>query len=283
MPEITLSVGAIEYQDSGGSGSPIVFLHGFLMDPSMWDAVIRELRGAYRCLAPTLPLGAHRRALPDADLSLTGIARLVIEFLQRLDLQDVTLVGNDTGGALTQLVIAEQPPQVARAVLASCEAFDNMPPGLPGRTLALAAKLPPRAFGAFMQQLRLRPVRRLPLAFGWLTKYGDATTAGWIQPVLTQPEIRADAVRAVRAASDHSVMEEAAQRLGGFERPVLVVWAKQDKVMPPEHGRRLVEALPNARLEEVDDSYTLIALDQPQTLARLIADFAGTSVSRSKH
>ena len=272
---VELSAGTMEYRDSGGAGAPIVFLHGFLMDPSLWDRVISELGPAHRCLAPTLPLGAHRRPLrADADLSLPGIARLVEEFLDALDLEGVTLVGNDTGGAITQLVMGRGSPRVARAVLASCEAFDNMPPGLPGRTLALSGKLPPRLFGLFMQQLRIRPVRRLPLAFGWLTKRGDRAAAGWIEPVLRQPEIRRQAVKAIRAATaEPGVMQEAARHLEGFDRPVLVVWASEDRVMPLEHGRCLAQVLPHASLVEVADSYTLTALDQPARLAALISGF----------
>jgi pimeloyl-ACP methyl ester carboxylesterase len=178
-----------------------VLLHGLMMDASLWDGVIADLSADYRCVAPTLPLGAHRQAMKaEADLSLPGIARLVREFLDRLDLQDVTLVGNDTGGAILQLLIGDGAPRVGRIVLASCEAFDNFPPGLTGKTLALTGKLPPRVCGMFMQQMRLRALRRLPIAFGWLTMRGDAATARWMKPVLQQPEIRRDTVCVLRAA-----------------------------------------------------------------------------------
>jgi pimeloyl-ACP methyl ester carboxylesterase len=108
--EIELSAGTIEYEDTGGDGPAIVLLHGLLMDASLWDAVIAALSVDHRCVAPTLPLGSHRHAMhADADLSLPGIARLVAEFLYRLDLREVTLVGNDTGGALVQLLICDGP------------------------------------------------------------------------------------------------------------------------------------------------------------------------------
>jgi pimeloyl-ACP methyl ester carboxylesterase len=214
----------------------------------------------------------------DADLSLPGIARLVTEFLDRLDLQDVTLVGNDTGGALVQLLMCDGAARVGRVVLASCDAFDNFPPGLTGKTLVLAGKLPPRMFGLFMQQMRLRALRRLPVAFGWLTKRGDAATARWMKPVMKQPEIRRDAVRMLRAAfADTSLLLAAAECLPGFDRPALVVWATGDRVMPPEHGRRLADLLPQARLVEVEDSYTLIPLDQPARLAQIIREFTFTA------
>ncbi|OLB66008.1 MAG: alpha/beta hydrolase [Actinobacteria bacterium 13_2_20CM_2_72_6] len=275
MPEIELSAGTIAYEDTGGTGPTVVLLHGLMMDASLWDGVVAELRADHRCVVPTLPLGAHRTAMrPDADLSLRGVARLVTELLDRLDLTDVTLAGNDTGGALVQLIMADGPARVGRVVLASCDAFDNFPPGLTGKTLVLTGKLPPALFGLFMQQLRLRPVRRLPIAFGWLTRRGDAATARWLTPVLTRRDIRRDTVRVLRAAAaERGIMLDVARRLPGFDRPALVVWASADRVMPPGHGRRLAGILPQGRLVEVADSYTLIPLDQPAWLARTIREF----------
>ena len=279
MTKIELSAGPIEYTDTGGDGPALVLVHGLMMDASLWEGCIAELAADYRCLAPTLPLGAHRQPMhADADLSLPAIARLVAEFLDRLDLRDVTLIGNDTGGALVQLAMCDGAARVGRVVLASCDAFDNFPPGLTGKTLMLAGKLPPRPFGMFMQQMRLRAIRRLPIAFGWLTRRGDAATARWMRPVLTQPEIRRDTVRTLRAAgADTQLLVRAAECLPGFSRPALVVWASEDRVMPPEHGRRLAELLPHGRLVEVDDSYTLIPLDQPARFAQIIREFARTS------
>ncbi|MFD8214510.1 alpha/beta fold hydrolase [Streptomyces sp. NPDC059697] len=273
--EIELSAGTVAYRDTGGDSPVLVLLHGLMMDASLWDATITELAADHRCVAPTLPLGAHRHGMrADADLSLPGVARLVAEFLDRLDLRDVVLVGNDTGGALVQLMMGDGAARVAGVVLVSCDAFDNYPPGLTGRTLVLSGKLPPRLFGMFMQQMRLRPLRRMPVAFGWLTLRGDAATARWIRPVLERPEIRRDAVRALRAAAaDTGLLLAAAERLPGFDRPALVVWARGDRVMPPEHGRRLAALLPRGRLVEIDDSYTLVPLDRPTELTRAIREF----------
>ena len=275
MPQIELSAGTIAYSDTGGGGPVIVLLHGLLMDASLWDEVTADLSPGHRCVVPTLPLGAHTQAIkPGADLSLPGIAKLVAEFLDRLGLDDVTLVGNDTGGAVVQLLAADGAPRIGRVVLASCDAFGNFPPGLTGKTLALAGKLPPPLFSLAMQQMRLRPLRRLPVAFGWLTKRGDAATARWIRPVLTQPEIRRDTARMLRSVfADKRLLLRTAEALPAFDRPALVVWAAGDRVMPPEHGRRLATLLPNARLFEIPDSYTLIPLDQPAQLAEAIRKF----------
>jgi len=287
MSEIELSAGTVEYRDTGGDGPVLVLLHGLLMDASLWDGPIGELAGVYRCVAPTLPLGAHRHPVKEgADLSLPAIAALTAELLDRLDLRDVTLVGSDTGGALVQLLAAAGSPRVGRIVLVSCDAFDNFPPGLTGRTLVLTGKLPPALFGLFMQQMRLRPVRRLPIAFGWLTRRGDAVTARWVagvrgdgsprskKSVLTQRGVRRDTVRVLRAiAASPRLLTDAAGSLPSFGRPALVVWASEDRVMPREHGERLAGLFPDGQLAEVADSYTLIPLDQPARLAQLIRDF----------
>lgn len=284
MAEIELSAGTIEYQDTGAPderGRTLVFLHGFLMDGSLWDGPVAELAADHRCVVPTLPLGAHRHAMAaDADLSLPAVAQLVVELLHRLDLRDVTLVGNDTGGALVQLIMGEGAERVGRVVLASCDAFDNFPPGLTGRTLVRAGRLSPRLFGLFMQQLRLRMMRRLPLAFGWLTKRGDAATVRWLRPVLARSAdrsaIRRDAVRMLRAAgADRDLLARAAERLPGFDRPALLLWASEDRVMPVEHGRRLADLLPQGQLVEIEDSYTLIPLDQPAAFAEAVRAFTG--------
>jgi pimeloyl-ACP methyl ester carboxylesterase len=279
VSQITLSAGTIDYQDTGGDGPTLVLLHGLLMDASLWDDVIADLSVDHRCVAPTLPLGAHRHGMrADADLSLRGISRLVAEFLDRLDLRDVTMVGNDTGGALVQLLACDPATRLSRIVLASCDAFDNFPPGLTGKTLVLAGKLPPAMFGLFMQQMRLRPLRRLPIAFGWLTKRGDPATARWVKPHLQQREIRHDTVRVLRAAAaEKHLMLDAAGCLPACSRPALVVWASGDRVMPPDHGRRLAGLLPLGRLVEIPDSYTLIPLDQPARLAQNIRDLTRAS------
>src|SRR3954470_22711445 len=123
MPEIDVPAGTIHYEDTGGGGPVVVLLHGLIMDHTQWRKIVPSLRGDYRCVLPTLPLGAHRTPMkPDADLTHRGIALLLGEFLAALDLTDVTLVMNDWGGA--QFLVSEgKAERVGRLVMVACEAF----------------------------------------------------------------------------------------------------------------------------------------------------------------
>ena len=274
MPDVKLLAGTIEYEDTGGDGPVVVLLHGVSMDGSLWRHVVAALHDDHRCVVPTLPLGGHRRPMrPDADLSIRGIVRLLAELLEKLDLRAVTLVGNDWGGA--QLLVSEGlDERLGRLVLTLCEAFDNYPPGLPGRTLRQAAAMPGGIYLAF-QSLRLRPLRRLPTTWGWMSKrpVPPGVMDKWFRPLQTRPEIRRDLRKYALSIPPKELLLEWHERLRSFARPALVVWAAEDRVMPPEHGRRLAEILPRGRMIEVHDSYTLIPEDQPGELARAIRSF----------
>lgn len=275
MPEVELSAGTVEYEDTGGGGPVLVMVHGLAMDGRQWRKVVAALEGEYRCVLPVLPFGAHRIPLrPDADLSLRAMGRLVAEFIAALDLRDVTLCFNDWCGA--QVMIADdQMERVGKLVLVSCEAYDNYPPGLAGHAAWLSAKLPGGML--FMRRVLLnRTLRGLPFVFGQMTKHGipDELMRDWLEP-LKRREIRRDVTKYAGAAmkGKHD-LRAATPLLPSFERPVLVVWDLEGKMMPNEHGRMLAEAFPDGRLVELPDCYTLIAEDQPLALAEAIRGFA---------
>jgi pimeloyl-ACP methyl ester carboxylesterase len=277
MSEIELSAGTIEYDDTGGDGPVLLFLHGVAMDGSVWAPVIADLRRDHRCVVPTLPLGAHRRPMrADADLSLRGFGRLVAELLERLGLNQVTPVQNDHGAALA--LAGDSPRRVARLVVSSCEAFENYPPGLAGKNLRLAAMVPGGLFAA-MQAMQLPAVRQSPLGFGWLAKrpLPDELVNRWLRPLRTDPGVRHDLARYARSARRRQMLE-VCDPLPSFSRPVLVIWTPEDRVQRSDHGRRLAALLPDARLIEIPDSYTLIMRDQPAAFAHAVREFvAGTT------
>ncbi|MBW5247579.1 MULTISPECIES: alpha/beta fold hydrolase [Streptomyces] len=274
MAELELSAGVVEYEDTGGNGPVVVLLHGVAMDGSLWRHVVADLRDGHRCIVPTLPLGGHRRPMrPDADLSVLGVARLVAEFLEALDLTDVTLVMNDWGGA--QALVADGRDQrIGKLVITSCEAFDNFPPGLPGSNLYASAKMPGGLNVAFTL-LKFKPMRRLPMTWGRMSRrpVPDAVMDAWFRPLWTSPDIRRDLRKYVLGVPPKAELLRWAEALRTFDRPALVAWAAEDKVMPPEHGRRLAGMLPKGELVEIADSYTLIPEDRPEELARHLREF----------
>ncbi len=276
MQEVDLSAGVIRYREQG-LGKPVVFLHGALVNGTLWRKVLAHLTGwELRCLTPDWPLGSHTAPMkPDADLSPRGVSLLVAEFLEALGLEDVTLVANDTGGAIAQLLLPEHSERIGRLVLTPCDAFENFFPPI-FRPLQLAARVP-TLLTAALQPLRIRTLRRLPIAFGWLAKrpVPDEVTDSWLRPFLTSKEIRRDAARFLRAVDARDTLA-AAERLHTFERPVLLAWAAEDRVFPVEHARRLAELFPDVRLEEIPDSYTFVPEDQPERLAALVAEFAAS-------
>jgi pimeloyl-ACP methyl ester carboxylesterase len=279
MPEVALTAGTISYEDTGGDGPVLVLLGGVVQDGSVWEPMVADLSRDHRCVVPTLPLGAHRQPMrSDADLSLASFGRIVAELLQRLDLRDVTLVQNDHAAAL--VLAGERNERVARMVISSCEAFENYPPGVPGKNLRVTAMVPGGIFLA-MQAMRLRPMRRLPISFGWLAKrpLPDELVDGWLRPLQTQRAIRRD-LRRYAAGARRRQMLEVCERLPSFDRPVLVVWTPEDRVQRPDHGRRLADLLPDARLVEISDSYTLITRDQPEAFARAVREFVRAALAK---
>ena len=273
MRTAQLDIGSIEYADTG-SGPAVVFLHGVMMAGNVWRPVVDRLNDRFRCIIPTLPLGAHGTTVkPDADLSLAGFGRMVHEFLDQLDLTNVILVGNDHAAVLAAGVLPST--RIAGLVITSCEAFENYPPGLPGKNLRLTAVIP----GGLLRiahLLRISSLRRLPVTYGWLTKrpLPDGLIDAWVQPLRTEPGVRRD-LRRYAAGARRRHMTDICDHLSEVTVPTLVVWTPEDRIQRVEHGARLAEAIPGARLELINDSYTLLMRDQPEQLARLLRDFIG--------
>jgi pimeloyl-ACP methyl ester carboxylesterase len=221
-----------------------------------------------------LPLGSHRVPLKaDADLTPYGLARLVADFMEALDLRDVTLVGNDTGGAICQITATRHPERLARLVLTPSDAYEDFPP-LAFKYLTAAARVP-GGLSLLAQSTRLSALRRSPVAYGWLTKkrLDDELLRSWVEPGLEDRGVSRDITKVLRGAHKRYTLE-AAEKLRSFDKPTLIAWSTEDRFFKLKHGERLAREMPNARLERIDDARTFVSLDQPERLAELIAGFA---------
>jgi pimeloyl-ACP methyl ester carboxylesterase len=270
---VQVDAGRIHYRESG-SGPAIVFAHGLLVNGTLWRKVTPLLEDRFRCVVPDLPLGSHSEAMrPDADLTPPGVARILADFMDALDLDSVTLVGNDTGGAISQLVAANHPERLGRLVLTPCDAYENfLPPFF--RPLQYAAKVP-GLLTALVQPTRVRAVQRGPLAFGLLISPENIdpdVLDAWVRPYLNDGAIRRDTIKFLRAISNSYTLD-AAEKLRYFDRPTLIAWAPEDRFFKFGYAQRLASEMPNATLVTIEDSRTFVSEDQPERLAEEIAAF----------
>jgi hypothetical protein len=274
MPAIALSAGTIHYEKSGPTdGRPLVFIHGYAMGGSLWRGLTERLAArGFACIAPTWPLGAHTEAMKKTtELTMEGLAEIGGELVEALDLEDVVLIGNDTGGAIAQILATTAPERLGALVLTSCDAFEHFPPPILKPFMA-AAKLP-GAFRVALQPLRTRLGRQR--AYGQLA-HGDVDelAAEWVKPALSDRGVRND-LRRLTASLNQESMLRAADRLPDFRQPALVAWSADDAFFPLEDGQRLAATLPDARLEVISNAKTFSMIDQPERLAELISDFLG--------
>lgn len=265
----------IRYRERG-EGPPVVFVHGLLVNADLWRKVVPTVaRAGFRCIAPDWPLGAHEVPVPRADLSPQGMASIIAAFLEALDLHDVTLVANDTGGGLTQILMSRLPERVAGVVLTPSDSFERFfPPAI--AFLPVLARVPGSTW-LLAQALRVRALDRLPITFGWVAKrpIPSGIVHSYVQPIRHPPAIRDDLRRFLRQVhKKHTIA--AARELSQFTKPVLLAWAPEEKLFPMSLAHRLAAILPNATIATIADSYTFVPEDQPEQLARLIVEFATT-------
>jgi pimeloyl-ACP methyl ester carboxylesterase len=250
-----------------------VFVHGLLVNGDLWRHIIPQLATAgFRCIAPDWPLGSHEVPMPHADLTPPGVAKLVAQFLEALNLRDVIVVANDTGGAITQLLMVQHPERISRVVLTPSDSFERFLP--PPFALLPAASRLPGAVWLLVQLMRVRALHRLPIAFGWVAKrpIPPDVVDSYLQPSRDDAAIRDDLARFLRGVDNRYTLA-AARELRQFTKPVLLAWASEDRLFPLQLADRLRAALPHATLVTIDDSYTFLPEDQPARLARLIVDF----------
>lgn len=272
--DLTLEAGTLRYFESGPADGPVVvFVHGLLVNADLWRHVVAPAAAAgLHTFAVDWPLGSHSVPMPGADLTPPGVADLIADFLAALDLRDVTVVANDTGGALTQILMTRHPERIGGVVLATCDAFERFfPPTF--APLPVMAHVP-GFLAVLTQAVRLRAVQRLPIAFGWVAKRAlpSEVVTSYLGPSRHNRAIRRDLGRFLRSVNKRHTLA-AAEKLPAFDKPVLLAWATEDKLFPMSLATRLAERLPQASIVEIADSYTFIPEDQPAELAGHVIEF----------
>ena len=272
--EVQLPQGPIRYREAG-AGKPVVFVHGFLVDGRLWGGVVDALSDRFRCIAPDWPIAAHQAAMnPDADLSPPGIARLIADFLAELELEDVTIVGNDSGGAMSQVLVTSHPDRIGRLVLTNCDTHENFPPGM-FKAMPPIAKLPGGTF-ALLAPFRIEALARRAFAPFAKTRIPDELVASWMEPAKVDRGILRDAGKVTAGMNKRHTLA-AAEKLRGSQLPIKLLWAPGDKYFPISYAERLAGEAGNAELVRIEGAKTFVPLDQPRRVAEEIAEFAGSS------
>lgn len=267
LKTVDLRQGPVQYFDTG-NGSPLLFLHGAMVNARIWRNVIPRLEKHYRCIAPHLPLGGHTLPMhEDADLSPQGQVQIIMDLMDRLKLQEVTLVANDTGGALSQMLMNRCPERLKKVVLTNCDAFEIFPPHR-FQYLVTCMKWPP--FVEMMAiNLRIPFARNLPFTLGDMSVKRLELMDEYLQPLLNQKAIRRDLRKLFVNIHKRDTLK-AAEGLPAFHKPVLLAWGKRDRMFLPELGSRLADALPLSQMVWLENSKTLVPEDQPEALADLV-------------
>jgi pimeloyl-ACP methyl ester carboxylesterase len=281
MPQVTLPHTTIVYHEVGPADSvhpPVLFVHGILVDHRLWSTVAQRLADqGYRCILPDWPLGSHTTPVTDRSRqSPVGVAETIHDFLVALDLHDVTLVGNDTGGGLCQFLIDAHPDRIGRLVLTNCDAFEKFPP-FPFN-LVFAMLRGPVSIKALFTGMKVTALRHSPLGFGLLSdKDGadPALTASWVAPARDDARIAGDLAALLRNVA-RTDLTGVAPRLDRFTKPVTLVWGLADRCFTPELGKRLAAVFPDGKFIEVPGARTFVPIDNPAAVADAIATVGAT-------
>jgi pimeloyl-ACP methyl ester carboxylesterase len=276
---VQLTDGKIYYREAG-EGETLVFIHGLLVNGTLWRKLIPVLSQHYRCIVPDLPLGAQPEAMhPNTDLTPPGIAKIIAEFITALNLAPVTLVGCDTGGALCQISITEYPHLFNGLILTNCDAYSNFLPPL-FRPLQWMAYLP-KGMSLVVKLLTLKIGFKNPFGFVPIVKHPmDKRTLWNYFKYVNNPGVRRDGEKFLKSINNKYTLK-AAKKFGEFQHPVLIVWATEDLFFTVGFGRKLHAAFPNASLKLVKDSFAFISEDQPEILVEHMQEFLANRFSRA--
>jgi pimeloyl-ACP methyl ester carboxylesterase len=269
-PKVRVDGLDIEYTDTG-QGTTVLFVHGVYVTGALWNDVVAELGDGFRCIAPTWPLGAHSTPTDGADLGAEAASRRIVHFMEALDLTDVTVVANNTGGGLVLASLGDpglDTSRIARLVLTNCDSYEHFPPGSFAQIVKLC-RFSSRVGGGIVRLLATGPGQSFFLKA--VSKHPPTTERQReiFGAFATSRAARRDAVT-VTASLDPALTLRAAPAIESFDRPVTLTWGTEDQLFPLDHARRLRDAFPHATLIEIPDSSTFVMLDAPGKVAEAI-------------
>ena len=244
--QVQTKSGPASYIDTGGPGRVALFVHGLGTSSYLWRHVIDQLDGQRRCVAVDLPLHGQTPAAADQDFTLPGFARFLAEFCEELELNDIDLVANDTGGAISQVFATGHPELLHTLTLTNCETHKNLPPKmlLPAAWLAhmgLAARISPR----LLRDIRRGRKRFYGLGYQDIENLPEDLARFWLESQFATPELARQNQRIMTSlhARDLLAIEPALARL---QVPTLIVWGTGDMFFRLKWAYWLRDTIPGA-------------------------------------
>jgi pimeloyl-ACP methyl ester carboxylesterase len=269
-PKVRVDGLDIEYTDTG-QGPTVLFVHGVYVTGAVWNDVVAELGDGFRAVAPTWPLGAHSTPTDGADIGAEAASRRIVHFMEALDLIDVTVVANDTGGGLVLASLGDptlDTSRIARLVLTNCDSYEHFPPGSFAQIVKLC-RLSSAVGGGIVRLLATGPGQAFFLKAVSKHPPSQERQREIFGAFASSAAARRDAVT-VTASLDPALTLRAAPAIETFDRPVTLPWGTEDQLFPLDHARRLRDAFPHATLIEIPDCSAFVMLDAPKKLAEAI-------------
>lgn len=264
--------GRIAYVEQG-SGPVLLFIHGVPLNGLHWRFVMAQMQDRRRCIALDLMGLGYSRIAPTQDVSFAAQARMVREFLDALGIDRVDLVGNDSGGAISQIFAANNPQRLRTLTLTNCDVHDNWPPQLilPSVEAARQGTLLDR-YGAMIDNAEVR-YARWKSAYSDTSVLTDAVYRAYIEPLMASPETRANFHR-YWTSFDNMQTVTIEPQLRQLKVPTLLVWATQDIFFDLKWALWLRDTIPGAvRVVEVPGAKLFFPEDRPQALVAPLREF----------
>lgn len=244
---VATASGRISYVEQG-TGPVALFVHGVLLNSHLWRHQLAELSDVRRCIAVDLLAHGDTSIAPDQDVSVTANADMLEEFLDALGIEQVDLVGNDSGGGIAQIFAALHPQRVRSFTLTNCDTHDNWPPEAFKPFLAMAAAGGLR--GALDAMLADKNVYRSPQALGPAYEHPERLTDDsietYLRPLVASEQRTRDLQRFL-AAFDNKHTLAIETKLKTLQAPTLIAWGTDDIYFDVKWSHWLADAIPGTR------------------------------------